>query len=359
MNTFTIERWTRSGRLAVGGAALVLLILALLPALASGLVIDKLTTLFIYILLAVMWNLLAGYAGLVSVGQQAFFGVGGYLALRLVDAGMPPYMALVVGAAGAGIVAIPISAFALRLKGGEFAIAMWVIAEVLRIVVMFDPLVQGETGTSLLALNAFDPGMRRNLTYWLGLGALSLMLAATFWLLRSKIGSAAQAIRDDEDAAASIGIDVMRIKQIIFVLAAFWLRFRPTGRALYAIGGNAEVARLSGLNVTRIKIGVYMIAGLLAAVAGVIVGSRLDSAQPTAGTADLLNVIAVVVIGGASLSGGSGGMLNTFIGLLIIGVLNNGMSLLNVSPNLQPVVIGVAIIVAVLTDRASRSRQGS
>lgn len=144
-----------------------------------------------------------------------------------------------------------------------------------------------------------------------------------------------------------------------FLVAAFWLRFRPTGRALYAIGGNAEVARLSGLKVTRIKIGVYVIAGFLAALAGVIVGSRLDSAQPTAGTADLLNVIAVVVIGGASLSGGSGGMLNTFLGLLIIGVLNNGMSLLNVSPNLQPVVIGIAIIIAVLTDRASRSRQPS
>lgn len=144
-----------------------------------------------------------------------------------------------------------------------------------------------------------------------------------------------------------------------FLIAAYWLRFRPSGRALYAIGGNAEVARLSGLNVTRIKIGVYVVAGFLAALAGVIVGSRLDSAQPTAGAADLLNVIAVVVIGGASLSGGSGGMLNTFIGLLIIGVLNNGMSLLNVSPNLQPVVIGVAIIVAVLTDRASRSRQGA
>lgn len=144
-----------------------------------------------------------------------------------------------------------------------------------------------------------------------------------------------------------------------FLLAAYWLRFRPSGRALYAIGGNAEVARLSGLNVTRIKIGVYVIAGVLAALAGIIVASRLDSAQPTAGAADLLNVIAVVVIGGASLSGGSGGMLNTFIGLLIIGVLNNGMSLLNVSPNLQPVVIGIAIIVAVLTDRVSRSRQGA
>lgn len=144
-----------------------------------------------------------------------------------------------------------------------------------------------------------------------------------------------------------------------YLVAAFWLRYRPSGRALYAVGGNAEVARLSGLNVTRIKVGVYVVAGFLAALAGLIVGSRLDSAQPTAGTADLLNVIAVVVIGGASLSGGSGGMLNTFIGLLIIGVLNNGMSLLNVSPNLQPVVIGVAIIVAVLTDRASRSRMAA
>lgn len=144
-----------------------------------------------------------------------------------------------------------------------------------------------------------------------------------------------------------------------YVVAAFWLRFRPSGRALYAVGGNAEVARLSGLNVTRIKIGVYMVAGLLAALAGIVVGSRLDSAQPTAGTADLLNVIAVVVIGGASLSGGSGSMLNTFIGLLIIGVLNNGMSLLNVSPNLQPVVIGAAIIIAVLTDRASRARMST
>ncbi|MGH3433840.1 MAG: ABC transporter permease [Thermocrispum sp.] len=141
-----------------------------------------------------------------------------------------------------------------------------------------------------------------------------------------------------------------------FLIAAFWLRFRPSGRALYAVGGNAEVARLSGLSVTSLKIRVYVLAGFLAALAGMIVGSRLDSAQPTAGTADLLNVIAVVVIGGASLKGGSGGMFTTFIGLLIIGVLNNGMSLLNVSPNLQPVVIGVAIIFAVLTDRATRSR---
>ncbi|WP_338720970.1 branched-chain amino acid ABC transporter permease [Devosia sp. XK-2] len=221
MTTDAFERRTRSGRLTVGAAAVVLLVLALLPGLASGIVIDKLTTLFIYVLLAVMWNLLAGYAGLVSVGQQAFFGIGGYLALRLVDAGVTPYLALFMGALGAGLVAVPISTFALRLKGGEFAIGTWVIAEVLRIVVMFDPLVQGETGTSLLALNALDPDLRRNFTYWLGLGSMALVLGATWWLLRSRIGVAAQAIRDDEQAAASIGIEVMRIKQIIFVLAAF------------------------------------------------------------------------------------------------------------------------------------------
>ena len=141
---------------------------------------------------------------------------------------------------------------------------------------------------------------------------------------------------------------------MVFLVADFWLRFRPNGRALYALGGSEEVARLSGLNVQLIKVAVYVIAGSLSALSGLIVGSRLDSAQPTAGLADLLNVIAVVVIGGASLSGGSGSMLGTFIGLLIIGVLQNGMSLINVSPNLQPVVIGAAIILAVLTDRRTR-----
>jgi ribose transport system permease protein len=146
---------------------------------------------------------------------------------------------------------------------------------------------------------------------------------------------------------------------LVYAVAAFWLRFRPSGRALYAIGGNEEVARLSGINVRALKIRVYITAGILAAVAGLLVVSRLDSAAPTAGTADLLNVIAVVVIGGASLAGGSGTMLGTFVGLLIIGTLNNGMSLLNVSPNLQPVVIGIAIIIAVLLDRGGLKRRNA
>lgn len=146
----------------------------------------------------------------------------------------------------------------------------------------------------------------------------------------------------------------MVIMVAVYLGVAFWLNFRPVGRSLYAIGGNEEVARLSGIDTRRVKVLVYIIAGLLAALAGLMLGARLDSAQPTAGIADLLSVIAVVVIGGASLAGGSGGMFGTFIGLLIIGVLQNGMALINVSPNLQPVVIGVAIIVAVMLDRKSK-----
>jgi ribose transport system permease protein len=142
-----------------------------------------------------------------------------------------------------------------------------------------------------------------------------------------------------------------------FLIAGFFLKFRPYGRALFAIGGNQEVARLSGVPIRRIKITVYIIAGLLAAIGGLLVTSRLDSAQPTAGGSDLLNVLSVVVIGGASLAGGSGNILGTAVGLLIIGVLNNGLSLLNVSPNLQPVVLGVVIIAAVMTDRRTSNAQ--
>lgn len=163
----------------------------------------------------------------------------------------------------------------------------------------------------------------------------------------------------DLTAIQVLGIPLQAIALVlVYAGLAFWLRFRPGGRALYAIGGNEEVARLSGLPVRVAKTKVYVIAGALAAVAGWINISRLDSAQPTAGAGYLLNVIAVVVIGGASLSGGVGSMGGTFVGLLIIGVLNNGLSLLHVNPNLQAVVIGVVILAAVLTDRAGIKKRG-
>lgn len=134
----------------------------------------------------------------------------------------------------------------------------------------------------------------------------------------------------------------------VFVLVTQKTRF---GRYIYAVGSNERAARLSGLNVRRIKLGVYTIAGFLAGVAGLIHTSRLDSATPDAGMSYELDSIAAVVIGGTSLSGGRGSILGTVLGCLIIGVLNNGLALLKVSPFWQLVVKGTVILAAVAIDK--------
>ncbi|WP_276675407.1 ribose ABC transporter permease [Caldibacillus debilis] len=149
-----------------------------------------------------------------------------------------------------------------------------------------------------------------------------------------------------------LGVPVpVYIMLAIFLILYLVLKKTTFGRGVYAVGGNEEASRLSGLNVDRIKIGVYTISGLLSAFAGIILASRLNSAQPTAGISYELDAIAAVVIGGTSLSGGRGRIAGTLIGALIIGVLNNGLNLLNVSSFYQQVVKGGVILLAVLLDR--------
>ena len=137
---------------------------------------------------------------------------------------------------------------------------------------------------------------------------------------------------------------------VVFLIGLLYLRYRFGGRTLYAIGGNPEVARLAGINVNRMTVLVYTISSLLAGVAGLVLAARLDSAQPSLGTAYELDAIAAVVIGGTSLSGGKGGIGGTIIGVLIIGVLRNGLNLLSVSPFVQQVVIGLVILLAVAAE---------
>ena len=137
---------------------------------------------------------------------------------------------------------------------------------------------------------------------------------------------------------------------ILYLAGNAFLRYRANGRALYALGGSPEVARLAGLPTRRLTIGVYTATGLLAGVAAVILAMRLDSAQPSAATGYELDAIAAVVIGGASLKGGVGTIGGTALGVLIIGVLRNGLSLMSVSPFVQQVVIGVVIALAVMLD---------
>jgi ribose transport system permease protein len=136
----------------------------------------------------------------------------------------------------------------------------------------------------------------------------------------------------------------------VFLLGLLYQRYRHGGRVLYAIGGNAEVARLAGINVQLATILVYVVCSFLAGLAGMVLAARLDSVQPSSGMSYELDAIAAVVIGGTSLSGGTGGIGGTIIGVLIIGVLRNGLNLLSVSPFMQQVIIGAVIVLAVMAE---------
>jgi branched-chain amino acid transport system permease protein len=216
-----VHRWTRSSRLAVQASIVVLLGFAVLPAVLGAGAVDRLTALFVYVIMAAMWNALAGYGGLVSVGQQVFFGLGAYFTVRIAEAGVDPFVAMVLASLVVAALSYPLSLVMLRLKGGEFAIGMWVVSALTHLMVNLDGLIQGETGRSLISLNAYDAGARRDIIYWLALAAMAGLLGGLLALLRSRTGAALQAIRDNEEAAASLGVDVVGTKRLIFVLAAF------------------------------------------------------------------------------------------------------------------------------------------
>lgn len=216
----SVERWTPASRRAAWSVAAILALLALAPTAMGPGLIDRMTALFIYVIMAAMWNALAGFGGLVSVGQQVFFGLGAYFTVRIADQGLDPFLSMGIATIVVAGVSYPLSLVMLRLKGGEFAIGMWVVSALTHMLVNLDSLIQGETGTSLISLNAYDAGARRTIIYWLALAAMTAILGALFALLRSRIGAAIQAIRDNEDAARALGVNVAAAKRLIFALAA-------------------------------------------------------------------------------------------------------------------------------------------
>lgn len=142
---------------------------------------------------------------------------------------------------------------------------------------------------------------------------------------------------------------------ILFILAflLLWIILNKTtlGRKIYAVGGNEKASYISGINIDKVKICVYVVSSLMAVLSGLVLTSRLNSAQPTAGAAYEMDAIAAVVLGGTSMTGGSGSLTGTLIGILILGVLNNGLNLLGVSSFYQQIVKGIVILIAVLIDR--------
>ena len=214
-----ITRWTRLSAGFTAGFGGLIVALAFVPALSAG-VVQDMTGLLILVLMAVTWNALAGYGGLVSIGQQAYIGLGAYATVWLCNHSVNPFLAMVVATMFCGAVSIPLSFLLLRFRGPQFAIGTWVVAEALAIWVSFDSALGAGTGTSLSQIDSYAPTPREHYIYWLTLGFTVVLLGSLFLLLRSRLGSSLQAIRDDEDAAASVGVRVVAGKRILFLLAA-------------------------------------------------------------------------------------------------------------------------------------------
>jgi branched-chain amino acid transport system permease protein len=185
-----------------------------------------LAEIFAYVALASLWNLLAGYAGLVSVGQQAYVGLGAYVLFALAMlADVPPLAAIPIVGVVAALVAVPVAALMFRLRGHYFAIGTWVVAEVFRLLAAQTASLGGGSGTSLpvsVVLSiASSRTMREFVIYWIALAQVALILVAIVWLLRSRYGLALTAIRDNELGARSNGVNVLRIKYGVYVATAF------------------------------------------------------------------------------------------------------------------------------------------
>lgn len=209
-------------RLAIAGAVLLLVFVSV-PFWAGSDVLRTLVQLMYLLALAQMWNLLAGYAGLVSVGQQAWVGLGAYALIVLSDDyRISPFLAVFIGGVITAFCAIPAAALLFRLRGGYFAIGTWVVAEVFRLLVASNTTwLRGGAGRSLLAAGQMDRELRQDITYWLALAIGLGSLALVYLLMRSRAGLGLTAIRDSESAAASLGINTARIKWLVYVIAAF------------------------------------------------------------------------------------------------------------------------------------------
>lgn len=220
-----VIRTSKAAKISIMLATLVLLVLILAPWWAGRADIRLMGELFLYLALASLWNLMAGYAGLVSVGQQAYVGFGGYMLFALtIFAGFPPVVAIVGAGALGALVSVPVALLIFRLRGAYFAIGTWVIAEVFRLSFAQMSALGGGSGSSLpvkiVRSMADGRSAREALSYWLALGIAVCVIAAVYMFLRSRQGLALTAIRDNELAASSLGIDIWRTKFVVYVVAS-------------------------------------------------------------------------------------------------------------------------------------------
>ena len=215
MNNYTVTRTSTASKAALVIGILLLIGLAAAPWWAGRADMRLMSEIYLYLSLACLWNLMAGYAGLVSVGQQAFVGLGGYLLFALtIFGGFHPVFAILLGGLIAAAVSVPVATLIFRLKGAYFAIGTWVVAEVFRLFFAQMQSLGGGSGTSLPVAIVKELGAKKAIreanSYWLALGATAMVLLAVYLFLRSRRGLALTSIRDSETAASGLGIDIWR-----------------------------------------------------------------------------------------------------------------------------------------------------
>jgi branched-chain amino acid transport system permease protein len=232
---FRVARSRRNVAWTGAATLIVVVVLAFFPYIVYSGTTTILVQAFIVLTMASMWNLLAGYAGLVSVGQQAFVGLGAYFVLILAINGTSPFAALPVAAIGSGVVALPLWWLVSRLRSGYFAIATWVLAATIMLIIERFSSIGGGTGMPLPGFTGMDPTLLTAYTYWAGLAVTVLTLVVIYLVLRSRLGLVLTAIRDDEVAARSSGARVGLARMLVFLVA---------GAGCGAAGGLLAISQL-------------------------------------------------------------------------------------------------------------------
>jgi len=266
----TVSRWSRTATGFTGVAVVAVVVLAAVPYFAGGPAEQPLITLLTFVAMASQWNLLAGFSGLTSFGQNAYIGVGAYALYLVARQGVNPFAAIILAAIIAAVISLPTSALVLRLSGGYFAVATLVVAAVFQIAATLSPSVGGTTGVSVPGLAGYGPVLREALTYWATLAVAVVSVAGVYLLVRRTFGLDARAVGSDPVAAASTGVRVGRIRRLAYLVAA---------------GGAGAVGALIALqtlyveptSVFNIQYSVYMLFMVLIGGMGTIEGPMLGA----------------------------------------------------------------------------------
>ncbi|MFZ9482170.1 MAG: branched-chain amino acid ABC transporter permease [Ilumatobacteraceae bacterium] len=272
MSTFKVARGSTASRVFAVTLLAATVVMATMPSWAEGGTQRKMVELFTLISMAQMWNLLAGFAGVVSVGQQAFIGLGAYSMVALVNVhGQNVYAAIPMSAVLTAIFSIPIALIAFRLRGSYFAIGTWVLADVVSLIMQQQNSLGAGNGISIKVSG--DALERLKIIYWLALGLAIGAIVLTYAVLRSRLGLQMQAIRDNEGGAKGLGANVYRTRFVAWVIAAFWIGL--TGAVFYL--ANLRVQPKDSFSVVNwtAPIVVIVVIGGIGTIEGPIIGALL------------------------------------------------------------------------------------